>query len=306
MTKNLSKFLLESMSMILPPIVKEVPVHGSHSTQTKMDGLIMGKRETMQYLREGIYDDLPHINGWKYEGIEGADTPTTKDNIHSDYWIEIGAESSRKKDLESQDFSQKYPWDSLHQYERENLRRYTDESYYLNKHLINKKEDPSLKTGEELRNMMSHIDNALASHKTPHALTVYHGAAFDPDEYARKNPERHLVMPSYISTSTNRSTATKFGDIKEHWYTDDNGEPGIIEGRHILQIEVPEGYPGFFLGPNSMHKSEHEFLMPRSTILQVDEKPQMFYRGLFSPSEKQYGKPLQYIWKAKPVGFDNR
>jgi hypothetical protein len=133
---------------------------------------------------------------------------------------------------------------------------------------------------------MHHMDEALKVHRTPAPMTVYSGVNSDHAQDILHSDKVH--HPAYLSTSLSFHTADCFGK-------DTHFKPREIH-RHVLQIHVPEGHPGGYVEHVTMVPQEHEFIMPRDSVLKIDHSK----RQTLS-QDTPWGKFHTYIHHATPV-----
>jgi hypothetical protein len=129
------------------------------------------------------------------------------------------------------------------------------------------------------------IDAGL-EHNQPlsHDLHVYHGTQkFNPDALASQHPQRKIKSAAFLSTSIDKDRAMKFagthlstqkGPINYN-YDRKEDDPG----RHLLHIHLKPGQKGAYMGDNSRHELEKEFLIPRNTTLKVHPEPTVLHNG---------------------------
>jgi hypothetical protein len=78
---------------------------------------------------------------------------------------------------------------------------------------------------------------------------------------------------------------------------------------HILHIHVKPEHKGLYLGKHTMYEGEHEFLLPRNTILQIHKKPTVYTKKSVFRDEtgKVVGHHVHrtHMWHADIVGHDD-
>lgn len=95
------------------------------------------------------------------------------------------------------------------------------------------------------------IDNTLQVTKTPHDMNVYSGTRHDPREHDISN------HPAYLSTSVRPEVSHAFAITH-----------GSYDGhQHVLNVHVPKGSSGAYIGHVSNHPHEKEFILPRNSKL---------------------------------------
>jgi hypothetical protein len=149
------------------------------------------------------------------------------------------------------------------------LNKYTSGSRMLNKALwaANKAgtKAPTHVNGMTHTHDVKELDKAVNRNKLNDDLHVYSGVGFDPAELASKHPEGHVHLPAYTSTTIDKSIARNFGANqtldKPHLQT------ATTKG-HIMHIALKAGQKGAYISDSGTeYKKEHEFLLPRDTIL---------------------------------------
>lgn len=154
--------------------------------------------------------------------------------------------------------------------QKDHLFKYSTNSADLNRYHINKASGQALShqesehekyTSSRHEEHTKHLDKALKKSKLKHDLHVYHGLkGWHPGDEARKG-NGHIRLPSYTSTSIDKSIAANFANTADH-----RGE------KHILHIHMKKGQHGHYLGSHSDFSNEKEMLLPRGTILKVHPK----------------------------------
>jgi hypothetical protein len=142
---------------------------------------------------------------------------------------------------------------------KDNIYKYTTDSYAVNNHLWKKNKNLE-ETDDEKENFnhpltpkINHLDSALNKHKTPHSLTVYSGTRHDPNKL--KDENGIVDHPSYLSTSLSLGMGKSFAEVQK----------GNI--RHVMCINVPKDHPGAYVANISDKPEEREFILPRGTRL---------------------------------------
>ena len=124
---------------------------------------------------------------------------------------------------------------------------------------------------------VGHLDNIVSKVKTPNALTVYTGT----DQSHAHALQNHDVVhhPAFLSTSIDRSVATRFAGDK-------TGD--------VVAIHLPKGHDGAYVAHMSNHMHEREFVLPRNMKLKIDHSK----RELIHHS---YSHQPMYLHHAYPV-----
>jgi hypothetical protein len=140
---------------------------------------------------------------------------------------------------------------------------------------------------KKVRNtQVSHLDHAIQSNRLKREAVVYHGTGFHPNEFASQHPNRHIELPTYVSTSASRKIAQQFS------------EPSTYDAGHVLRIRLPKGHPALPIldrstyAPGSGNEAEHEVLLPRNSRFRISEHP------IHTVNTK---KGKVHIWDAEPV-----
>ncbi len=130
-----------------------------------------------------------------------------------------------------------------------NLREYTDNSFFINKDLWDAHNNNGFLNRQEtnLDINPTHLNSALNKHKTPQSMTVYSGTVHDPKKTHQEGDIFH--HPAYLSTSIRKSVGLGFAQS------------------HMLQIHVPKGSRGAYVGHISHTPDEHEFIIPAASNL---------------------------------------
>lgn len=128
----------------------------------------------------------------------------------------------------------------LPQDQKDALSRYSDTKIFL-------ATNRALREGKKPTKTVKVIDAALASAKTPEAITVSRSLSTLPPGM---HTGAHFTDAGYMSTSLHHG-----------------GRPLTPIS---MEIHVPKGSPGLAIRGISAHKSEEEFLLPRNTKLKID------------------------------------
>jgi hypothetical protein len=257
------------------PVANYYPSHGSHSNEEKKKKVPVanyypshGSHSIKEEKKEISHDELISHN------------PNSK--IHPD------VDGVHEKLNPS-----KSTWnESLKPHEREAVRLYTKGSHSTNKELIDISQNkPSnfqrksyddkwtkewkIKAKTKYGKIVPGLDSLLNRSKVPRNLTVFHGinAAssrnFNPGELASQHPERHINIPSYISTSISPSLSASFAHPEE--YRGFDKKPTTT---HMLRINLKRGQKGYrYAGDRSEEPEEREGILKRNSVLKIAEHP---------------------------------
>lgn len=199
-----------------------------------------------------------------------------------------------------------HDYEGLNNNSRNALDRYTIGSSSLNRELLNRAGVYSDNTvNENFNDRIDHLDSVFkdVNNRLPFKLHVFHGAGFNPNDYAKQHDERVLQIPSYYSNSIDKRLARNFTDpIK--LTSEDSKLYKSSYARHIIHTELDPGQPGFYIGEHSNHCEEQEYLLPRNTQLKIAKTPHVLW-----PNSKAKNKAIDerpgpspiFIWRAKPV-----
>jgi hypothetical protein len=210
--------------------------------------------------------------------------------VYHPFFATIGKHSITNDVREDYDaYSVSKPNDELHDtlskhyklsdHETHNVKKYTAQSYDLNKSLIDKHNDPSDAWHAADHDRMhgahqSGLDKALANHKTPKDMHVYTGTAINPERFHEKGADHiKLHLPAYTSTSIERPIAESFAKKDDA----STGDHEFKNHHHMLRIHVPEGSQGVYAGKHSHYPEEKEFTLPRDTKLHVNPRPTTYH-----------------------------
>lgn len=127
---------------------------------------------------------------------------------------------------------------------------------------------------------VTNLDKAIDHHALTHDLHVYSGVGFHPGEEAAKNPNNHIHLPAYTSSSIDKEKASFFA-------RDNKGD------QHLLHIHLKPGQKGLYLGDKG---KEREFLLPRNQTLKVHPKPERV-----GSSSNPYLPSNLHVWHAEIV-----
>lgn len=164
----------------------------------------------------------------------------------------------------------------LEEHELNAVRSYTEESSTLNNGLLkysgNKERAQEYhrdrKDNDHPEINIDHLDSALSKHTLP-KMVVHSGVNFHPQKVTDKT-SGVMKSSAYLSTTTNPEDARFFARPIYH-----NEEEFH---RHILNIHVPQGHNGLYVGNRSMgskmtHSDENEVLLPRGLKMKVKPEP---------------------------------
>lgn len=172
---------------------------------------------------------------------------------------------------------------------------------------------------KEHQDQVKHLDSAMHKSKNAreHDMYVMHGLKnWHPGKEAAKHPDGHIMLPAYTSTSidpsighgfTYHDTTAKVKDPKNPNRTDHTKIPTA----HVLKIHVKPEHKGVYLGKYSAHDHEHEFLLPRKTVLKIHKKPTIHtdtqhyeytdWGAPGSPTKTRINKRRTHVWHAEIV-----
>lgn len=168
----------------------------------------------------------------------------------------------------------------LEPHELKALQSYTEESNHINTGLIysggnvaKAEAKHADNTGEHVN--LTHLDSGIAKHTLP-KMTLHSGVNFNPGEISKKT-KGVFKTSAYTSTSTNPGDAQFFARPQ---YKD-----GDEWDRHILNIHVPQGHAGIYLGNRKdgsrmTGTDEHEVLLPRNLTYKIASKPKVVKDGV--------------------------
>jgi len=194
----------------------------------------------------------------------------------------IGTASDTQDELHT-----RQPFANLKHDERHAIRKYTEDSHYLNKNLYHQHIDSNHEVPGSHLQHAEQLDRALNRYKLKEKLHVFSGVRFNPGAEASKNSERKIHLPAFTSTSIKPSIARGFADTLPH--------PNVSQGvQHIVRFNLPKGHNGLYIGTNSEHNTEHEFLLPRKTSWHISKTPEVHPHPY--DDQKQV-----HIWDAHPA-----
>jgi hypothetical protein len=264
--KSLTHFVIQAVKKVKPVLIDVLPVHGKHS---QADEKIPAVTTQPVHGRHSYPPDDIQENNQFY------DWANQNHNTH------IGDDLDRIEDVLHVHYDHRKLPSPRH---LEHLKAYSFGSKMLNRRLLSSADsiDPKAEISSAgYGNKVRHLDEALSFYKTPHNLEVFHGAGFDPSEYAKGHPEGLVKFPTYLSTSLDKHMALGFAKERATGYP------------HILHIHVPEGHPGFHIGRHGNYSDEREFLLPRNTVMKIHPQPTVFRDG---------NTDIMHVWKATPQG----
>lgn len=231
--KSFIEFIVEQYSK--PTFISAIPSHGSHAIKKqKIQEHFMGYKK-------------PDDSWFKHN--ENKHLGETQREVHKTLHMD---EDKFLKHVGGAD-------------NHSHLHDYTDESYGINSALAKKKET---KWDHAVIHGIDHATNHLLDHE----LHVYHGLdTWDPGKEAAKNKHGLIHIPTFLSTSTSKLEAHKFSKMRGEHHDE---TPKEINNGHILHIHLKKNNKGLYVGTHSAQSNitgynEHEFLMPRDTVLKV-------------------------------------
>lgn len=167
------------------------------------------------------------------------------------------------------------PHDDIPEEIKGKIHDYTINSSDLNRYLLKRHSPEMFNDGHEVpfdgyhHRSIKALDKALEEHRTlPTELNVYHGASFDPGEAASRHPENRLFIPAFTSTSIQKQIAHSFSP------KDKKGK----DVKHIIHFHLNPGQKGLYLGDNSHHQNEKEYLLPRHISAKIHPEPDVIGR----------------------------
>jgi hypothetical protein len=144
-------------------------------------------------------------------------------------------------------------------------------SNYL--HQLYRNPKTSSKKNKELTQM---LDDIMFNHPIKQNVTLYHGSRESPIRIWVKynvpaNKSVTVHFPGFISSSTNKNIAKKFGRSDFFKQTDNK----YIGKRNVLIIEVPAGTPGLSVKQFSKFEAENEILLARGLDIKIYPYPKI-------------------------------
>ena len=242
-----------------PILIPVAPVHGSHAHHKKHEKKHVDENFNMPATSNAVdwadHNDNTHLGKTLGEVHNKLDIPRSK-------FFEIPG--------------------------NEHVSGYTQKSYRVNEDLLDKAHKRPLTwhtDPKQLSNSVKHLDKALGHQTLDHDLHVYHGTTkFNPGELSSKHPKRLIKSAAYMSTSIDKDKAMRFAS---RWPSSDiehvegHGKSwGEAEKPHILHIHLKPGQKGMYVGDNSHHQKEREFILPRNTVLKVHPTPTVLHNGV--------------------------
>ena len=280
--KRFNQFLEEKKKKKVV-VVDVAPTHGSHSTEKTSKKLKEDNSSTVTSHPTHGAHSVGKLDDW----LKVNDNEHVGDN-HAEQEISLHAH---------------YKLDNLPDEHRRAIKKYTEYSANLNRHLINKeagKEKPTddeygAEQHEQHETHAKHISEGLQHTHLPYSLTVYHGCGFNPNEFANQSSERTIKMPAFTSTTINKNKAVQFSKTLNY-----DKEPD----KHIMAIHLPKGHKGVhYVGKESEYDNERELLMDKGAKLKIHPEPEIHH---VSYEDNYHGRttlpPGKYhIWHATPV-----
>jgi hypothetical protein len=239
--------------------VPNEPVHFKHGNSNESPDEPFVPNEPVHYKNDSHIEEETLTEAKKVNWLDKNDNEEHYDNIEtprklSTYLVDNGKKHTPK--------------------ESEAIRDYTVDSRPLNRHLVARHKDPTLKPVKGLdslyddhASMIKHLDSAT-SHKLNHPLHVYSGIRWDPSEQMKKTDKVHL--PAYTSATHDKKMAKGYAH------------------EHILHIHLKKGDKAAHVSHLSYYKKEHETILPRNTTLKVNK----------TPTKVVHGKKTYHVWHA--------
>jgi len=234
------------------PFVPHEPVHFKHGNSNESPDEPFVPNEPVHYKNDSHIEEETLTEAKKVNWLDKNDNEEHYDNIEtpkklSIYLMHHGKEHTPK--------------------ETQALKDHSINSKPLNRHLVARHKDPTLKPDKSHAMRIQHLDSAT-SHKLNHPLHVYSGIRWDPREQMKKTDKVHL--PAYTSTTHDKKTAKKFAS------------------NHILHIHLKKGDKAAPIEHLSHYHGEHETVLPRNTTLKVNK----------TPTKVVHGKKTYHVWHA--------
>jgi hypothetical protein len=144
-------------------------------------------------------------------------------------------------------------WSTLSPDTQEHIKSYTGSAYKsINSGLRNPPPTGYAKTQAD------NMDRAFKQVSTPHDYTVFRGSSTN--SVGRIPPVGGVYEDSgFSSTSFNRGTAGKFKNTAK-------------KNKYVVEIDVPKGSKGIYVGSKSKHKPEKELLLDRGAKVRIVSK----------------------------------
>jgi hypothetical protein len=183
-------------------------------------------------------------------------------------WLQKNQKEAKENDKALQIFYDKanYSKEELH-----GIKEYSDELFFdINKYLYANKGEVDFrqraKTNKgsrqfEVMQAIAEIDSAMEKSTAPYEFHAYSGLD---DSYDISGLERgkQYIFTGYRSTSIDFEKAgSRSADQRDK------------KGAAVLQIKVPTGARGMYIGHLSSRKDEKEFLLPRNSKIKIVGKP---------------------------------
>ena len=262
-------------SKIPAVIVDALPVHGRHSRQSNDIQEALEKDVSV-----GEFKSIHGLSNKEWDGLKSSYTPQS-DHDHGDVHESIRSYTDNSNInhelLQHATGKVSVFTDSHNEYKEK--RRPRDPAY--SESAFN-----GLKRSKTRQR--DHLDHAISQNRLKREAVVYHGTGFHPDDFASRHPDRHIQLPTYVSTSASRPVATEFAR---------NAAGGNVA--HVLRIRLPKGHPALpilnrseYAGGDTGQKAEHEVLLPRNSRFKISDKP--------VHTSRSGGKTIHY-WDAHPV-----
>lgn len=184
-----------------------------------------------------------------------------KEEVHHPDYDWTKDPDNRELGSTSKEISKKIEKNGFDYDQRVAVRKYTNVSSPLNRHLIDRdsgKEERYM-TPEQAKDHEDHakvLDSAIDSNRIDHKLHAYSGVHFDPEKL--KNKDGHFRSPAFISATHDKKVAHRFASR----YTPSG------ESSHIIHFELNPGDPAAHVSHLSVQpEEEHETLIKRGVVM---------------------------------------
>jgi hypothetical protein len=168
---------------------------------------------------------------------------------------------------------EKHYWSQYNPTDREMIGRYVSDNSYLNGMLYAKDADKHLKDPQNAyhTDAIKHLDKLAQQQTTPTDMTVHRGLRTAP----QLGKGDVMTSPGFLSTSVDPDFAHSWSGKQalgreRQIRKNPQAYSGMTnpEYRHLMQIQVPKGTPGFYASD-----AQAEWVAPRGSQVKVDPKP---------------------------------
>jgi len=168
---------------------------------------------------------------------------------------------------------EKHYWSQYNPTDHKMLSRYVADNSYLNGMLYSKDRDMLLKDpgNAYYTDAIKHLDKLAQQHNTPTDMTVHRGLRTAP----QLGKGDIMTSPGFLSTSVDPDFAHSWSGKQalgrqRQIQKNPQAYSGMAnpEYRHLMQIQVPKGTPGFYASD-----AQAEWVAPRGSQVKVDPKP---------------------------------